>query len=152
MQNQSNPVHCHTCVAVGVLAQKKQFRGCIRQPKSQHKNSRQATSAVTSYRRRGDGRRSAERAWVIKKKSEKKKSAGHFAGRLALDTSPLNSLKAERNTKRETASSFRPFVVPVDETANGDGGEQWSTTGVSCMYVRTYIGAWSKEAYVPAAF
>jgi len=83
-----------------------------------------AASAVT--RRQPSGRKTAGNQETPRKRKEKR-NVEHFAGRLALDTFLLNSLKAD--WPRNENSSFSPsLVVSVNETAK----RRWRRRTLQC--------------------
>jgi len=106
-----------------------------------------AASAVT--RRQPSGRKTAGNQETPRKRKEKR-NVEHFAGRLALDTFLLNSLKAD--WPRNENSSFSPsLVVPVNETAKRTEMEE-ANIAVQAHKRTAVIRTSPKEAYVLPAF
>lgn len=86
------------------------------------------------------------------RKAKERRNAEHFAGRLALDTFLLNSLKADRPRNDETALSLlRSSVVSVNETARRTEMEE-PNIAVQARKRTTAIRTSPKEAYVLPAF
>lgn len=86
------------------------------------------------------------------RKAKERRNAEHFAGRLALDTFLLNSLKADRPRNDETALSLlRSSVVSVNETARRTEMEE-PNVAVQARKRTTAIRTSPKEAYVLPAF
>jgi hypothetical protein len=124
--------------------QNKQFCGCSRRPKSRHKNSRQATSAVTSRGETVDG-------WSASNQG----TPGKRGARQALGESArircFPAELAESGAKRETrdGSSFSPSCVRAGRQR---GAEMQANSDSARAECHVYVGAPSKETHVPAAF